>query len=310
MSKEVAALPEPEPGVYEVHVFGPEEDGSPEVLFEIPHGATEIEHFEAVKGRLQSDLPAGLEGFFHINTDIGAPEVAERTAELLAARGIRSVLLRSLVPRTFIDCNRALDQAGGGAVTPALPGYIDPGADQELLVDLHRRYTRAAKAAYAKVCDVAGGLAVTLHTYAPRSIALTRVEHSIVEDLRAAYAPGVYATWPQRPEVDLITRTADDRFLASEGLVREVRQRLEGAGYQVLENSTYRLFHVTMGYWHSAARPGRVLCLEMRRDLLAEAFLPFEPMVMDPEKVERLAGPLAEALATAARPTHRGEPLA
>ncbi len=290
------SLPTSVPGVFDVEIYGPTAPGVPQVLFEIPHGATATEHYETLRERLRSDLPEGLEGFFHINTDIGAPEVAATTAKYLADAGIRTVVLRSLVPRTFIDCNRALDHPGAGAVTPGLPGYIDDEDDRDLLLDLHGRYSQAARAAYAVVCSQEAGLAVNLHTFAPRSIALTRIEHSIVEDLRAAYQPGVFNTWPMRPEVDLITRAADDRLMAPERLRDALKERLEKVGVEVKENATYRLFHATMGYWHSKRWPGKCLCLEIRRDLLATEFLPFQAMIISPQKADLFARPVAASL--------------
>jgi hypothetical protein len=44
------------------------------------------------------------------------------------------------------------------------------------------------------------------------------------------------------------------------------------------------------------ARPGRALCVEVRRDLLADPFEPFAEMRIGNAAVERLAGPFARAL--------------
>ena len=313
MDKQLASsLPASVPGVFDVEVYGPEgsqapspsapspsapDSPAPQVLFEIPHGATAAEQYETLRERLRSDLPDGLDGFFHINTDIGAPEVAVASAKYLAEAGIRSVVLRSLVPRTFIDCNRSLDHPGAGAVTPGLPDYIDDDDDRQLLLDLHGRYTAAANAVYEVVCQQEASYAVNLHTFAPRSIALTKIERSIVEDLRAAYLPGMINTWPMRPEVDLITRAADDAMMAPEELRDDLKQRLERTGFEVKENATYRLFHATMGYWHSKRWPDKCLCVEIRRDLLAKEFLPFQPMAICPEKSELLCRPHSGELA-------------
>jgi hypothetical protein len=45
------------------------------------------------------------------------------------------------------------------------------------------------------------------------------------------------------------------------------------------------------------ARPGRALCVEFRRDLLAERFEPFVELPIADARVERLAAPLARAVA-------------
>lgn len=280
----------------EIHRAAP---AAPWVLIEMPHGATETVHFETLRPRLKSPMPDDLQAFFHINTDIGAPEVASAVGRRLAQAGAaNTVVLRCLVPRTFIDTNRALDHPGAGAVTPGLPGYITDPNDRDLLEDLHRRYTLAAESLYQEICAAPNpGFALTLHTFAPRSINITNVKSSIVDELRAAYRPGVYETWPERPQVDLITRTASDQLLAPPALLEESSTRLREAGFQVEQNHTYRLFQATMGFWHSRRHPERVLCVELRRDLLAETFRPFEAMTISPEKADAFAGPLARALA-------------
>ena len=52
-----------------------------------------------------------------------------------------------------------------------------------------------------------------------------------------------------------------------------------------------------MAWDHVMAHPGRTLCLEVRRDLLADPFEPFAEMHISPDLVDRLAGPIATALA-------------
>ena len=75
------------------------------------------------------------------------------------------------------------------------------------------------------------------------------------------------------------------------------RQEAEAAALAQTSRETYRLFQATMGFWHSRRHPDRVLCVELRRDLLAEDFRPFEAMTISPEKAESFAAPLARALA-------------
>ena len=299
------------PEVCDWEVFGPTDGGAPRVLLEVPHGATRTAHFEILRRRLESDLPADLADFFHVNTDVGAPELARAVAARVATEtGGRVAVLRCLVPRTLVDCNRALDQGVDG-LTPGLPDYVDRPADRRLLSDLHRRYLEAAEAAYAEVCG-AGGLAVTLHTYAPRSVDVGAVDGSIVQVLRRAYAPEVYERWPPRPEVDLITRDENDDLIAPAELVEAVKRGYLEAGVGVAENETYRLFEATTGHWHSIRWPNRVLCLEVRRDLLADPFDPFVEMRIGAAKVERMAAPLARALAaqTTTDPLSAPPPLA
>ena len=53
----------------------------------------------------------------------------------------------------------------------------------------------------------------------------------------------------------------------------------------------------TQAYAHVLALPGRTLCLEVRRDLLADPWSPFAEMRIGAAQVARLAAPLAAALA-------------
>src|SRR4051794_17258256 len=85
--------------------------GALDLVIEIPHGATQTADYTAVATRLTSPLPGGLVDFFHATPDAGAPELAIATARRFTAadptRGV--AVLRSRIPRTFIDCNRRVD---------------------------------------------------------------------------------------------------------------------------------------------------------------------------------------------------------
>jgi hypothetical protein len=293
--------------VIDVHdeqlVSGPAGDPSrpPDLLIEVPHGATRREHFDVVRRELESKLPDDLDAFFFVNTDVGAPECARQVARLVAhaGAGTRQVLVvLGLVPRTFIDCNRMLDGDSAdyrqSGFTPALPDYVDAPADVALLQDLYRRYQQAASRAYERVCG-AGGSALIVHSYAPRSVDITTVDANIVRALRAAYEPEAFARWPARPDVDLISRDTADVLMAPAELAATVRARFVAAGFGVEENASYRLHPKTMGYRRSADWPGRVLCLELNRGLLADPFDPFAEMRIGAANVERMSAPLAMA---------------
>ncbi|MFZ9886908.1 MAG: hypothetical protein ACO3JL_05335, partial [Myxococcota bacterium] len=88
---------------------------APQLLIEVPHGADEVDHYEKLRSKLVGALPEHLEEFFFVNTDVGAHALGLRLGELLVERlpTVRVLLLRSLVPRTFIDCNRPADFTGG-----------------------------------------------------------------------------------------------------------------------------------------------------------------------------------------------------
>jgi hypothetical protein len=275
----------------------------PDLLLEVAHGATAARHFTDLRARLSGDIPAELIEFFFVNTDVGAPELAMAIASaVVAAAPARSALvIRSLLPRTLIDCNRRLDAAarpGGsapGEVTPGLPIWIRDPADQDLLLQLHADYAALVRAAVAAVCG-GGGHALFVHSYAPCSIDVP-VDERVVEHLRAAYRPDRLAAFSLRAEVDLITADPAGRELASPALVALVEHELAAAGRQVTRNGTYALHPATLAHEFAAAQPGRCLCFEVRRDLLVPEFVPFVELAVDPAKVREIAGPFARALA-------------
>ena len=80
-------------------------------------------------------------------------------------------------------------------------------------------------------------------------------------------------------------------------VVQALTQALAADGLEVADSATYPMHPSTMAWEHVMGRPGRVLCLEVRRDLLAAPFEPFAQMRIGADEVARLAGPLATALA-------------
>ena len=56
---------------------GPEANrvAAPDLLIELPHGATRLLHFESLRGILKDTYADDLIKFFNINTDTGSPEV-------------------------------------------------------------------------------------------------------------------------------------------------------------------------------------------------------------------------------------------
>ncbi|MEM1022171.1 MAG: N-formylglutamate amidohydrolase [Myxococcota bacterium] len=286
-------------GVLDVERFGPAE-GSPDLVIEVPHGATETQDYLRLEARLQGEQPADLVAFFHVNTDVGAPELATSVASKLSARGVAVLVLRCRVPRTFVDTNRRLDTDPGLAETNAVSGRITPGLapwltqpeDQALLVELHRQYTLAVEAVLADALPQAGLL--LLHSYAPRSVDV-EVTERIVDDLRAAYEPDKAETWPLRPPIDLIHRLPDGRSLQPVGFFEALNRAFDGVEL-VGDNLSYPLHPVTMAHGHAIRWPGRVVCLEVRRDLLADPFVPLKPVRISSCKVDRLARPLTDVV--------------
>lgn len=291
-------------GVCEVHRYGRDAAAS-SLLIELPHGATERAHYDAVAARLESPLPARLEQFFHVNTDFGVPELAREVAARLTGSARKAsvkgvVVVRALVPRTFIDFNRVIGEGAEAGMTPGLQPYITADADQDLLLSLYRQYHATVAGLYREICGggSSGGIALTLHSYSPRSVEVA-VDAEIVTALRAAYRPAAYRSWALRPAVDFITRDGEGRDLSPPGLAAELRAAYAGFGLEAGENTAYHLHAASMGFRYSTAHPGRVLCAEFRRDLLGAPWRPFAPSRVGPRKVARLARPLAEGLASA-----------
>ncbi|HUS32347.1 MAG TPA: N-formylglutamate amidohydrolase [Kofleriaceae bacterium] len=273
--------------------------GAPlDVVIEIPHGATRTEDFNALAARVTSPLPDGLVDFFHVNTDAGAPELAVATArrfvELEPARSV--AILRCRIPRTFIDCNRRVDASAedfkAGKVSPGLMPWITDPEDRVMLRAAYDRYVAAVKQATGQLAT--DGAMVLLHSYAPREVDV-QVDAKIVESLRAAYRPEKVESWPLRPELDVIGKGLDGTSYAPAAVVEALKAALAGE-LAVADGATYPLHSSTMAWDHVMARPGRTLCLEVRRDLLADPFEPFAQMRISEAKVERIAVPLATAL--------------
>jgi hypothetical protein len=273
---------------------------APSLLIELPHGATEAEHFHALHSTLAGPLPADLEAFYWVNTDIGSPEVAQRLAQVLTTRRralppLAVMILRCHIPRTFVDTNRLLEEAPGQReMTAGIQDYVTNPRDRELLGTLHAGYAAAAEAAYAEVCG-AGGVALTLHTFAPRSVSVD-LGGDIVAGLRAAYRPGVYRRWPRRPDVEIISRLPSGEDLAPAGVPERLATHYGAIGIGVESNTTYPMHPATYGYRHVLRWPGQVLCLELNRGRLAAPFTPFLPSPISARKVTRMARPLAETL--------------
>lgn len=278
---------------------GASPDGPIDLLIEIPHGATQTEDFTSYAAQLTSPLPDALVDFFHVNTDAGAPELGSATARcLVAAAPARSVaIVCCRIPRTFIDCNRRLDASAeeykAGKVSPGLLPWITSPEDRALLRTAYDRYVALVRDAAAELAS--DGAMLLLHSYAPRTVDV-EVDLAIVENLHAAYEPHTEQSWPLRPELDVIGKTLDGTNHVPTGVVEALRRGMASLDLTVADGATYPLHPSTLAYDHVMARPGRALCLEVRRDLLADPFQPFAQMKIAPAKVERLAVPLAAAL--------------
>ncbi len=277
----------------------------PDLLLEVSHGATRASHFTELRAALRGQYAADLQDFFFVNTDVGAPELArEVAARVIALQPRRTALVvRCLLPRTFVDCNRRIDSTtlpaatAAGAMTPGLPPWIQDEYDRSLLLARYGVYRDTVAAAFAEVCG-SGGFGLCVHTYAPRSIEVP-VDRDIVAHLHAAYAADRIGSWPLRPAVDLITHDPDGCEHADPKLVQRARTEFTAAGLDVQQNGAYSLHPSTLAHFFAVAYPGRTLCLEVRRDLLVTEFTPFREMLTDPARVARIALPLAAATLSA-----------
>ena len=272
--------------------------GAPaDLVIEVPHGATRTEDFRSLEAQLTSPLPASLIDFFYVNTDAGAFELGEAAARaFVAAEPARSVtILRCRIPRTFIDCNRRIDASPAefkeGKVTPGLMPWITTPEDRALLRSRSEAYVAAVRAA------VPGpqGAMLLLHSYAPRTVDV-EVDAKIVESLHRAYQPDVEPTWPLRPEIDVIGKGVNGESHKPPAVFEALTRSFGALGIAVADSATYPMHPSTLAFEHVTRHPGRALCLEVRRDLLADPFDPFVEMKIGPAKVARLADPLAEAL--------------
>lgn len=274
----------------------------PDLVLEVPHGATRSEHFVRLRAQLRGTYAEDLHDFFCVNTDVGAPELARAIAQCVVQGQPRrqAVVIRCLLPRTFVDCNRRIDRTTMPAAsraaepTPGLPPWIQDAADRELLLERYLAYRATATAAFAAVCNH-GGLGLCVHTYAPRSVDVP-VDDDIVASLRAAYEPDRIDTWPLRPDVDLITHDPLGHELASPLLASRAAAELSAAGFGVERNGAYSLHPVTLAHEFATRHLAATLCFEVRRDLLVPEFTPFREMIPDPAKVARAAVPLAAAV--------------
>lgn len=294
-----------QPGIVEVVDHIGQHAEAPTLLLEVPHGATRARHYDTLRDALRGDYPDDLRDFFFVNTDVGAPEWAGRIAEQYvdASPEHWAIVVSSEIPRTFVDCNRVIDSSAAmdpsGAVTPGLHVYVTDPADRALLLAKHQAYVDTVEGIYADVM-AADGLALMLHTYAPRSLDVP-VDERIVERLRAEYQPERIETWPLRAEIDLIADDPDGRRLASTALVDHVSAALRTIGREVAISGTYSLHAGTLAAELARQYEGRTLCAEARRDLLVQEFTPFAEMLGDAAKIEPLARAVTEGVLAARR---------
>jgi predicted N-formylglutamate amidohydrolase len=295
-----SAMPASVPGVADVEVLrGAEAGPGAALLVEVPHGADRAD-YDALRGELTCALPADLHEFFHVNTDVGAWQIGRRVAERVVAADARrtAIAIRCRIPRTFIDCNRVEDAAEGdlasGGMTASVPAYLRDEGDRARLLALHRRYVALVEEAHAALDP--GGFLLLPHTYGPRTLGIDSVGDDIVDRLRWAHEEARVESWPLRPEVDLITRSADGAVEVSAEIAERVLAAYRALGVVVAENATYHLHPSTLAYRWAARFPGRVFCLEVRRDLVVRRWTWNARNEVLAGAADRFAGPIADAI--------------
>lgn len=171
--------------------------------------------------------------------------------------------------------------------------WIATAEDRDLLRGRYEQYVAATRKAFASLTP--DGAILLLHTYAPRTVNV-EVDADIVTNIRRAYLPDVEPTWPLRPAIDIIATDMDGVNHAPQAVVGKLRDLLAPDGIEVANGTTYPLHPSTLAFDHVQRRPGKALCIEVRRDLLADPFEPFAQMTIGDAKVAVIAQPLATAL--------------
>lgn len=310
------------PNILEVwEINGPEapSQGTPDVLIELPHGATKGIHLQRAKAFTRQYPGDRYDKFFYANTDQGSPEYGLHFAECLCnpawveqhqhqfeasavaflkakAARMRVLMIRALLPRTVVDVNRVwqMDRDFQAAnFTGVVGSYITDSDELAAIHQLYQQYQATVDRAHALVCGN-GGVVFNLHTYAPISVAVPK-DADIVDVLESAYQPENYPTFPRRPEIQLITATPDGEVLAPVQLCAELVSRLQAADFEVVENDPFNLHPAAACSQRAAQYPGKVLVIEISRSLLASVFNPFIEMHIDPLKVDRVVEPMALA---------------
>jgi predicted N-formylglutamate amidohydrolase len=294
-------LPSSVPGVADVEVLRGSQarSGGAALLVEVPHGADRAD-YDAVRAQMTGSLPDALHEFFSVNTDVGAWQLGRRVARSVVAADPRrtAIAIRCRIPRTFIDTNRVEDAAEGelasGGMTASVPAYVHEDADRARLLALHRRYVALVEQAHAALD--AGGFLLLPHTYGPRTLGIDKVGDDIVEKLRWAHEAERVETWPLRPDVDLITRSQDGAVTAALDIAERIAAAYAELGLNVGDNATYHIHPSTLAHRWAQRMPGRVFCLEVRRDLLVRGWTWNDDNEVLDSAVDRFAAPLAAAI--------------
>ena len=274
------------------------------LLIELPHGATKTEDFVWYQNRLQGHFPKNIVDFFYVNTDVGSPEIALEIAQKLSDTH-EVHIIQSHIPRTFIDCNRVVGEGisySEGGVTPATPSYVTNSHDIDFLYTAYHAYQNYTKELYAKVCGNWKGHALMLHTYALRTVPITKVDHDIVQRLHDFYDTEKILDCKLRPQIDIIHKTPNGEVLIDASLIHNITRAFEERGFGVENGASYPLHPVTTAHKHAQQHPLQTLCLEVRRDLVVSKWSPFEEMPISKQKSQMIASSISQVFECETRP--------
>ena len=95
----------------------------------------------------------------------------------------------------------------------------------------------------------------------------------------------------------MIHADGDGVSYAPPGCIAALHEGYATLGVPMAENQTYQLHPSTMGMVWAQRFEGRVLSLEVRRDLLVERWTPFAEMEVSASAADRFAQPVVTALA-------------
>ena len=165
----------------------------------------------------------------------------------------------------------------------------------KLIQTQYHKYHAFVEAQIKTICSN-GGHAILLHSYAPKSVGISSVDHEIVQKLHWAYSQERYDTWPIRPEVDVICKDTEGTVLVNKLWLDSLVQQCRSLGLNTAEGESYPLHPITMAHHYWQKYPNNILCLEIRRDLLVDNFTPFSEMSGNPNKMDEIARVIANTI--------------
>ena len=183
-----------------------------------------------------------------------------------------------------------------GGVTLDCQGHITEDSDRQLLLERYQAYLDTATQLMETVCG-RGGLALILHSYAPRSVGIASVGGDIVQQLHWAHQPVVFEDWPLRPVVDFIVGDPTGVVVTDQHWLDALSCYCVRKDCLSLLQETYPLHPVTTAHRFVMSYAPRVLCIEVRRIGWSVNLCPLCPSL----RRQKRSSPFALALASATK---------